>query len=165
MTEKIPIDIQLHPLAWKVLREQYHHDGRAVDLGHGWLYAMIVQGLERQQIFTPRRDVSRFPKGMVKGHIYIYYEDFLRYGRHLRLPRQANISRVIYRMERERICNQVATLHIATGIERNKIMRQILEKADLTEEEMSFEALKKYYQRNFRHKEDDIMLLMKELKG
>ena len=45
MADKITIDIALHPLAWKVLRQQYHYDGKAVDVGNGWLYSVIVQGL------------------------------------------------------------------------------------------------------------------------
>lgn len=162
MADKITIDIALHPLAWKVLMQQYNYDGKAVDVGHGWLYCLIVQGLERQHVITSG-ELRKKPKGLVDGKVYIYADDFLRYGRHLRLSRQANISRVIYRKERERLCNQIAVFHIATGIERNKVMRHFLEKADLQEDELSFEALKKYYQRHYRQKEDDILHDIKEL--
>lgn len=163
MTEKITIDISMHPLAWRVLKRDYQYDGRAVDVGKGWLYYLILQGLERQQVLTPIRDKSRLPKNLVKGKIYILYEDSLRCGRHMRLPRQANISRVLLRQEKERICWAVAVMHVATGIERNKVMRHFLEKDGIEEEEMSFEALKKHYQRHHRQKEDSIMLDIKEL--
>lgn len=162
MADKITIDIALHPLAWKVLMQQYHYDGKAVDVGHGWLYSLIVQGLERQHVITSG-ELRKKPKGLVDGKVYIYADDFLRYGRFLSLSRQANISRVLYKKERENICNKIAVFHVATGIERNKVMRYFLEKADIQEEELSFEALKKYYQRHYRQKEDDILHDIKEL--
>lgn len=162
MAEKITVDIALHPLAWKVLREQYSYDGTAVDVGHGWLYSVIVQGLERKHIITAG-ELRRRPKGLVDGKVYIYYDDFIRYGRFIRLTKQANISRVIYRKERERLCYQIAVFHVATGIERNKVMRHFLDKHGIEEDELSFEALKKYYQRKFRHKEEDYLQDIKQL--
>lgn len=162
MADKITIDIALHPLAWKVLRQQYHYDGKAVDVGNGWLYSVIVQGLERRQVITSGEQRKR-PKQLVDGKVYIYADDFLRYGRYLRLSRQANISRALFRKERERLCEQIAVFHVATGIERNKVMRYFLEKADIEEDELSFEALKKHYQRHYRQKEDDILHDIKEL--
>lgn len=162
MADKITIDIALHPLAWKVLKQQYHYDGKAVDVGSDWLYSLIVQGLEKRQVITSG-ETRKKPKQLVDGKVYIYTDDFLRYGRFLRLSRQANISRVLYRKERESICNKIAVFHVATGIERNKVMRYFLEKADIQEDELSFEALKKYYQRHYRQKEDDILHDIKEL--
>lgn len=110
------------------------------------------------------RDKSRMPKKLVKGKIYILYEDSLRYGRYMRLPRQANISRVLFKQKREQLCLQVAIFHIATDIERNKLMRHFLEKEDIEEDELSFEALKKHYQRHYRQKEDAIIHEIKTLK-
>ncbi len=163
MSEKITIELALHPIAWKMLKKDYHFDGKAVDVGRGWLYYLILQGLERQQVLTPMRDKSRMPKNLVKGKIYILYEDSLRYGRYMRLPRQANISRVLFKQKREQLCLQVAIFHIATDIERNKLMRHFLEKEDIEEDELSFEALKKHYQRHYRQKEDAIINEIKTL--
>ncbi len=163
MAEKMTIDIALHPLAWKVLKQQYHFDGKAVDVSHGWIYSLILQGLERNQIITPIRDKARLPKNLISGKVYIYYDDILRYGRFMRLPRQANISRALYRYERERLCHQIAVFHVATGIERNKVMRHFLDSEDIEEEELSFEALKKHYQRHYRHKEERILLDIRQL--
>lgn len=163
MSEKITIELALHPIAWKMLKKDYHFDGKAVDVGRGWLYYLILQGLERQQVLTPMRDKSRMPKNLVKGKIYILYEDSLRYGRYMRLPRQANISRVLFKQKREQLCMQVAIFHIATDIERNKLMRHFLEKEEIEEDELSFEALKKHYQRHYRQKEDAIIHEIKTL--
>ncbi len=163
MSEKITIELALHPIAWKMLKKDYHFDGKAVDVGRGWLYYLILQGLERQQVLTPMRDKSRMPKNLVKGKIYILYEDSLRYGRYMRLPRQANISRVLFKQKREQLCLQVAIFHIAADIERNKLMRHFLEKEDIEEDELSFEALKKHYQRYYRQKEDAIIHEIKTL--
>lgn len=163
MSEKITIELALHPIAWKMLKKDYHFDGKAVDVGRGWLYYLILQGLERQQVLTPMRDKSRMPKNLVKGKIYILYEDSLRYGRYMRLPRQANISRVLFKQKREQLCLQVAIFHIAADIERNKLMRHFLEKEDIEEDELSFEALKKHYQRHYRQKEDAIIHEIKTL--
>ena len=169
MSEKITIELALHPLAWKVLKRDYHYDGRAVDVGRGWLYYIILQGLERQQVLTPMRDKSRMPKNLVKGKVYILYEDSLRFGRYMRLPRQANISRMLYRQKKEQLCQQVALFHVATeneyekGIERNKLMRHFLETEGIEEDELSFEALKKHYQRHYRQKEEIIRHEIKQL--
>lgn len=162
MAKKITVDIALHPLVWKLLKSQYSFDGHAVDVGHDWLYSLIVSSLERRHIITAS-ELRRRPKGIVDGKVYIYYEDFIRYGGYIRSARQANISRVIYRQERERLCQTVAVFHIATGIERNKVMRYFLEKEGIEEDELSFETLKKHYQRNYRHKEDDYYLAIKEM--
>lgn len=164
MADKMTIDISLHPMAWKMLKRHYSYDGIAVDVGNGWLYSVIVQGLERKQIITSG-ELRKKAKGLVEGKVYIYTDDFMRYGRYLRLSRQANISRAIYKAERDRLCNEIAVLHVATGIERNKVMRYFLDKEDLEEAELSFEALKKYYQRHHRQNEDDILQDIKELKS
>ena len=164
MAEKITVDIALHPLAWKVLRQQYGYDGTAVDVGHSWLYSLIVQGLEHRHIILAG-EIKRKRLNMVHGAVYISERDYLHHGGYLRMSRQANISRAIYRMERDTMCNQIAVVHMATGIERNKVMRQILDEHDLTEDEMSFEALKKYYQRNYRQKEEAILNTIRELRN
>lgn len=159
---KMTVDIALHPVVWKVLQQDYNFDGNAVDVGHDWLYLLIVQSLEREQVITAG-ELRRRPKGLVAGKVYIYYDDYIHHGRYLRLNRQANISRIVYRRERERLCQEVAMLHVACGIERNRAMRHFLEKRGLEDEELSFEALKKYYQRNYRQKEDDILNEITEL--
>ena len=164
MKEKTTIEIALHPLAWKMLKKEYHFDGKAVDVGKGWLYYLILQGLERQQVVIPCRDKSRLPKNLIKGKIYIFYEDSLRYGQYMRLPRQANISRVLLRLKKERLCQTVAVFHIATGAKRNKVMRHFLEKEGIDDDELSFEALKKHYQRHYRQKEDLLLQEIKELR-
>lgn len=163
MADKITIDLALHPMVWKVLQLQYDYDGVAVDVGHDWLYALIVSSLERRQIITAG-ELRRRPKGLVGGQVYIGYDDFVRHGRFIRLSKQANISRVVYRVARERLCYAVAVFHVATGIERNKAMRYFLDKYDFTDDEMSFEALKKHYQRNFRQKEDEYIMDIKEIR-
>lgn len=163
MNEKTTIEIALHPLAWKMLKKDYHFDGKAVDVGMGWLYYLIVQGLERQQVVIPCRDKSRLPKNLIKGKIYIFYEDSLRYGHFMRLPRQANISRVLLKQKKEQLCQTVAVFHIAKDLPRNKVMRHFLEKEGIDDDELSFEALKKHYQRHYRRKEDLLLQEIKEL--
>jgi hypothetical protein len=164
MPYRIKVDIALHPVAWKVLRGKYSYDGTAVDVGHGWLYSLIVQSLEHRHIILAG-ELKRNPIKMVRGAVYISERDYLHHGGYIRLSRQANISRAIYRMERDIMCNKIAVMYATTGIERNKIMRQILDEHDLAEDEMSFEALKKYYQRNYRQKEEDITNTIKELRN
>lgn len=163
MKEQITIELTLHPVVWKMLKQDYQYDGKAVDVGRGWLYYIILQGLEKQQVLTTMRDKSRMPKNLVKGKIYILYEDSLRFGKYMRLPRQANISRVLLKLKREEICQKVAVYHTATGEERNKLMHHFLEKNNIEEDEISFDTLKKHYQRHYRQKEDAIRQEIREL--
>ena len=162
MADKISISIALHPLAWKLLRQQYRYDGTAVDLGNGWLYTLIVQGLKRRPILGAAE--IRHPTPFEKGSIYITQRDYLHHGDYLPLHLQAKISLSIYRHELHAICQQVALIHVATGIARNIIMRQILEDHHLEEEDIKFGTLKKHYQRNYRQKEPYISQSINQMK-
>lgn len=153
---KVPVDIKLHPLSWRVLRQQYRYDGVAVDLGKGWLYNIVTQCLRRRPFMSPW-EFSRVPLGMVEGKVYILEYDYNRYGGYMSIAKQANLSVIIFRQERERLCNLTATAHVMAGISRDTAMRYFLEKEGYEDDEISFAALRKHYQRHYRHFEDDIL--------
>ena len=161
---KVPVDIKLHPLSWRVLRQQYRYDGVAVDLGKGWLYNIVTQCLRRRPVMSPW-EFSRVPQGMVDGKVYILEYDYNRYGGYMSIAKQANLSVIIFRQERERLCNLTATAHVMAGISRDTAMRYFLEKEGYEDDEISFAALRKHYQRHYRHFEDDILHDLKELKS
>lgn len=146
---QLTVELWLHPLAWHVLRRDYAYDGRAVDV-KGWLYNMVCQGLQRQMVVTAS-ELRRQRKGLVKGAVYISIYDYQHLGCYLRLSRQANISTAIYRQERERLCHLAAILANTKGISNNRAIREILIAEDISDEELSYEALKKYYQRKCGH--------------
>lgn len=165
MADKVTIDIALQPLAWKVLRNGKPKDGSPVDLENSWIYSLILQSLEREQVVVTCRDKSRMPKKLEQGKILLRYEDMLRHGRYIRATRQWDISRLLVKMKREMLCQAVAVYYIATGIDRNKVMRHFLDTEDIDEEEISFEALKKHYQRHYRHKEESLLQGITELRN
>lgn len=160
---KVAIDIKLHPLSWRVLKEQYDYDGNAVDLGKSWLYGIVTQCLRRHPVVAAW-EFSRMPQGMVSGRIYITEYDYNRYGGYLSIAKQANLSLIIFRKERERLCLLTATAHVMAGVGRDTAMRHFLQKAGYEESEMSFAALRKHYQRHYRHFESDIYQDYRELK-
>lgn len=149
---KPTITINLHPLAWRVLRREYIFDGYAVDLGKSWVYNMVAQGLQKKQVITAT-EIKKKPSGMVEGRIYIYEENLIRFGGYIRLSRQANISAAIYKVERERLCNMVAIAHCYGGVPKDTAMRYFLEKYDYDEGDLPFATLKKYYQRHYADSE------------
>lgn len=158
------VDIKLHPLAWRVLKENYSYDGKAVDLGKGWMYNLITQGLQRQYNVAPW-EFKRQRIDTVDGKVYISNYDAERFGCYISLTRAANISSIIYKRERERLCSLTMMAHVIGGIKRDVAMRHFLWKEGYNDNEMSFEALKKYYQRHFRNKEDSMYLDMRELRN
>lgn len=162
MENKRIVDIKLHPLSWRVLRDQYAYDGIAVDLGHGWLYNMATLCLRRHPVMAAW-EFNRMPQGMVDGRIYITDYDSQRYGDYMSLAKQATLSVVIFRQERERLCQLVATAHVMAGVSRDTAMRYFLDKAGYEDYEISFAALRKHYQRHYRHFEDNIFHDFNEL--
>ena len=160
---KHTVDIKLHPLAWQVLKQQYKYDGIAVDLGKSWLYKVFVASLRRHPVVAPW-EFSRMPQGLVDGRVYITDYDFQRYGGHMGIAKQLNFSMIVTKRERERLCLLTATAHVMAGISRDTAMRYFLEKEGYEEDEISFAALRKHYQRHYRHYEDDILHDLKELK-
>ena len=157
------VDIKMHPLSWHVLKAQYSYDGVAVDLGRGWLYNIVTQGLRRNPVVSPW-EFSRSPQGMVESRIYIREYDYNRYGGYMSIAKQANLSVIISRRERERLCNLTATMHVVAGVSRDTAMRYFLEKEGYSDEEISFAALRKHYQRHHRHFEDVILNDLKQLR-
>lgn len=160
---KHTIDIKLQPLAWRVLREEFHYDGTAVDLGQSWLYNIVTLCLRRHPV-TAAWEIGRSLQGMVDGKIYITDYDFNRYGGYMSTAKMANLSLIIFRREREKLCRLTATSHIMAGVSRDTAMRHFLIKGGYTDEEITFAALRKHYQRHYRHFEDDILHDLKELK-
>lgn len=163
MGTKRIVDVKLQPLSWRVLREQFPYDGTAVDLGQSWLYNMVTQCLRRHPV-TAAWEVSRTLQGLVDGRIYISEYDAHRYGEYLSLARQATLSVLIFRRERERLCQLTATAHIMAGVSRDTAMRHFLDKAGYDESELSFAALRKHYQRHYRHFESDMRQDLSELR-
>ncbi len=149
------VDIKLHPLSWHVLQKQYGFDGIAVDLGKSWLYNIVTQCLRRHPVMSPW-EFNRMPQGMVDGKVYILEYDCNRYGSYMSMAKQANLSVIIYRRERERLCHLTATAHVMAGVSRDTAMRYFLDKEDYDEDEISFAALRKHYQRHYRQYEEDI---------
>ena len=164
MATKRTVDIKLHPLSWKVLQQQYNYDGYAVDLGRGWLYKVVTKCLRRHPVMSPW-EFSRAPKGMVDGKVYILEYDYNRFGGYMSTASQANLSVIIFRRERERLCHMTATAHVMAGVSRDTAMRYFLDKEGYDDHEISFAALRKHYQRHFRHFEDDMLHDLKELKS
>ena len=162
MDGKVTLDLMLQPTVWKILRSEYPYDGEAVDLGGGWIYRLLVQNLERREVIAAGT-VGSHPDGLERGKVYMSYETCLRHGTHIRIGRQANLSRIIYRWWRDEVCRQVMVLHVAAGVERKRAMLHFLEKADPKEGENHLEALKKYYQRNYRQKEEHTRREISEL--
>lgn len=153
---KRTVDIKMHPLSWHVLKKQYNFDGTAVDLGSGWLYKIVTQCLRRRPVMSPW-EFSRTLQGMVDGKVYILEYDYNRYGGYMSIAKQANLSVIISRKERERLCYLTATAHVMASISRDTAMRYFLEKEGYEEDEITFAALRKDYQRHYRHFEDDIL--------
>ena len=157
------VDIKLHPLSWHVLKSQYRYDGVAVNLGRGWMYNIVTQCLKRSPVISSW-EFNRAPQGMVDGRVYILEYDFNRYGGYMGIAKQANLSVIIFRRERERLCHLTATAHVMAGVSRDTAMRYFLEKEGYEDDEISFAALRKHYQRHYRQYEDDIMQDFNELK-
>lgn len=156
MATKRTVDIKLHPLSWHVLKKQYNFDGEAVDLGKGWLYDIVTQCLRRHPVMSPW-EFSRTPQGMTDGKVYILEYDYNRYGGYMSIAKQTKLSTIIFCRERERLCNLTATAHVMAGVARDTAMRYFLDKEGYDDNEISFAALRKHYQRHYRHFEDDIM--------
>lgn len=156
------VDIKLHPLAWRVLKEQYHYDGTAVELGDSWLYNVLTATLRRHQVIAPW-EFSRMPQGLIDGRVYISDYDYQRYGCYMSISKQINFSMIIAKRERERLCQLTATAHIMAGVSRDTAMRYFLEKEGYEDNEISFATLRKHYQRHHRHFEEDMLHDLKEL--
>lgn len=156
------VDIHMQPLAWRVLKEQFHYDGTAVELGSGWLYNVLTASLRRHPVVAPW-EFSRMPQGLADGRVYISDYDFQRYGGFMSIAKQLNFSMIVTGRERERLCQLTATAHIMAGISRDTAMRYFLEKEGYEDDEISFAALRKHYQRHYRHFEDIILHDLKEL--
>ena len=146
MRDKVKVELWLHPLAWKVLQRDYPCEGGAAE-AKGWLYNLVCQGLRRRMVVTAS-EVRRQRRGLVQGAVLISVHDYHRYGGYLWLSRQANISTALYRQERDRLAWLAAITIAATGQPSDKVIRQILESEGIEEEELTFEALKKHYQRH-----------------
>lgn len=153
MNYKPTIDIMLHPLAWHALRRDFPFDGTAVDLGRSWAYNIITQGLQRSYKAAPW-EFSRQREAATYGKIYITQYDAERYGLHMSLTRQANFSCIIYRLERQRLCQLTAYAHVMGGFSRDAAMRHFLDIDDIADQEITFQSLRKYYQRNYRQNEE-----------
>lgn len=162
MEKRLAITIHLEPAVWRLLRKHYADDGKAIDIAHSWIYYLVLRSLENEQVVSTR-EVERASKRLEAGRIYITSYAAMRYGTCLRPTREALISRTIFRHEREKICYAAAALAATGTCSRSAALQHFLLKADLMDEDLSYDTLKKHYQRHCRQFEEDIRQYINEI--
>lgn len=140
--------LNMKPLAWKVLKREYGFDGVAVELTSSWVYPIIASSLKRHLTYTAA-ELRRRPQGMVEGKVYITDYDFRRYGFHLPIAVQTNISNTVCRQEMDHICRLVCAMHVFGGVSKRAAMMHYLAVYGYDFEDLNPEQLKKHYQRHF----------------
>ena len=163
MKDKITIELNMHPLAWRVLKNNVLFDGIAFDIEKSWLYNLIIQNLQRKKTIMAGT-LNRVSKKLVAGKIYITKYDFDRFGGEIRIDNQAGISQVICKYERDKLCKEIATAHVFSGIGRGVIIRYLMDKYDYEDDELKFATLKKHYQRHCIQYEDSLSVDLMNLK-
>lgn len=147
------VHLKLHPLSWRVLRRDNKWDGKAVTITDPAMYNVFVALLRRKD-YVNASDIRRQSSKLVPGDIVITDCDYWRYGGFISADRMDIINSIIYEQERNIICHLVMAAKVSGAMSRNAAIKYFLDLRDIEPEELNYENVRKYYQRNFREMED-----------
>lgn len=158
MNNRITVKLRLSPLAWQVIKKECKRGWFAYDISGTYIYDIVKSQLTKKQQPSLEPD----DKKHLTDSVFITMRDFELYGHEIRHESHALISHIIERTARREINTFIATA-TACGIKRDTAIKQYLFENDI-DEQLTFHAAKKYYQRNCKELEDEMKSLIDEIK-
>ena len=164
MLEPITIELNLHPLAWRVIQREccankIAEDKVIYDVKGTWIYEAIKLGLRK------KRDSgkSTVPDKYKSGNVYVCQRDFFRRGSYLAIDNQILISQALVKIEKDKLCREIASAHIYSGVPVGTAIRYLILKYMYENDEISWHTLKKHYQRHGKPYEQELQIDFEEL--
>lgn len=158
MNKRITVKLRLSPLAWQVIKKECERGWFAYDISKTYLYDIVKSQLTKKQQPPLEPDDEKH----LTDSVFITMRDFELYGCEIRHESHALISHIIERTARREINTFIATA-VACGIKRDTAIKQYLFENDI-DEQLTFHAAKKYYQRNCKEMEEEMKSLIDEIK-
>lgn len=157
------ITVKVHPAVRRFIDNRYKKVNGAYNLSNGRHYYLVTNMLVHSSAAAP----SRVPKKygcFVPIKIMISEYDFYRYGWMTTPLQEYRFSKLILGEILDNACQRIALLKLVLDIPRRKCMLAIIDEELFERDEISYDYLRKYYQRKFQQKEIQMMSFINDLK-
>jgi hypothetical protein len=82
--------------------------------------------------------------------------DYSHFGDNITPAAMIQVNNLIYKLLIRDACYRIMIAHVFSGIPRDTCIRDYIFEIGYTDDELSYDALRKYYQRNWTSKEKDL---------
>ena len=143
------IEIRVHPLVSRWLKNNYPCEDSVFDLLDSFDFA-ITGMLVQSNVIMPSRVGKNF-ETFTPIKLYISEFDFSHYGYQVSELQQCRFSRFLYSFILERACWEILYRHIYIGVPKEVAIRNWLAANVCSDSELTYDNLRKYYQRKFQN--------------
>jgi hypothetical protein len=139
--------------------------GNAYDLRKDSLYIVFQMGLYRKDIKTRTKQLKKM-ESYKPIRILIEEWDFYHFGWNIPIFAQMRISKILFDMMMNSICEHIAYAYAYGGICRDVNIRRILIENLFDDDEINYAYIRKWYQRRFQNtgKEQQVIEFVKDTK-
>lgn len=156
MREKcVSVPFSFDPAVLRYLETFFNCKSEFVDLRKSFLYPFFILCLSRISCKSKKTNSSSF-RSFIEGNIVIKEWDYTHYGDNITPAAMIQVNNLIYKLIVRDACYRIMIAHVFSGLPRDTCIRDYLFEIGFKDEELSYAALRKYYQRNWTNKEKEL---------
>lgn len=156
MREKcVSVPFSFDPAVLRYLETFFNCKSDSVDLRKSVLYSFIILCLSRITYKSKKTNPSCF-SSFIEGNIVVKEWDYTHYGENITPEAMIQVNNLIYKLIIREACYRIMIAHVYSGIPRDTCIKDYLFEIGYKDDELSYGALRKYYQRNWTSKEKEL---------
>lgn len=158
---KYRVSLRVHKAVARYISNNFDYVGGAYDLSKSDLYYFVTNMLTRSNVSHPSHVPKRYDT-FVPIYILVTESDFYRYGWKCPPLQQWKFSKLILSLILLQGCQMIAMKHIVSGVSRDAAYKEWIYENNFTDDEISYEYIRKYYYRHYLSKEAEIKNFVKK---
>ncbi len=152
----ITVPFHFDPAVLRYLENLFNIKSDSVDLQKSFFYPFFIVCLSRIKYKSKKTNSSSF-SSFIEGNIVIKEWDYSHYGDNITPAAMIKVNNLIYKLIIREACYRIMIAHVYSGIPRDTCIRNYIYEIGYTDNELSYSALRKYYQRNWISKEKELI--------
>lgn len=151
----VTVNFSFDPAVLRYLENNFSKIDGAFDIRKGFVYSFIILCLQRNNCKRKMPVPSSFVS-FIETTIVVKEWDFGHFGEAISAYSMIQVNNLLYKLMIRDACYRIMVAHVFAGIPRDTCIRDYLFECNFQENELSYEALRKFYQRNWTQNEKEL---------